>query len=62
VTDYELDDRNSITEQGWNFSLRHHIQVAFEGQPTFYPVATRPFSLGIKSGWVVNLPITAIQP
>jgi hypothetical protein len=41
------DDRGSIPDgrRGGNFSLRHHVQTAFEAHPTSYPGA---LSLGVK--------------
>jgi hypothetical protein len=49
MSDYILDDRDSITRKGKGFLLAS-VQTIFEAHPASYPSSTGGLSLGVKGG------------
>jgi hypothetical protein len=46
--DYGLKNRHLILDRGKDFSLRHHVQLAYKAHPTSIPMSTGAVSSGIK--------------
>jgi hypothetical protein len=60
VTDYSLDDRDSIADRAGDFALLHRVQTDPEAYPVPYKMGTGSLFPGGKSEEAWSSPLTKI--